>query len=164
MCAVFFYRHDMGPAPPFSTAVNSGSGRDGLRPGLDHDRPLPEPLPVDQIPSHESGGQTPHALGSPRQHSLFCAVSPGKMHDVNVLDRLLIEPAAFYVMDRAYIDYHRLRRFTTANAFFVTRTKSNLRCAVREKRLVHRTTGLRSDHTVVLNGIKTSALNPEPLR
>lgn len=94
----------------------------------------------------------------------FVHVSPGKMHDVNVLDRLLIEPAAFYVMDRAYIDYHRLRRFTTAGAFFVTRTKSNLRCAVREKRPVDRTTGLRSDHTVVLNGIKTAALYPEPLR
>ncbi len=94
----------------------------------------------------------------------FVHVSPGKMHDVNVLDRLLIEPAAFYVMDRAYIDYHRLRRFTTAGAFFVTRTKSNLRCAVREKRPVDRTTGLRSDHTIVLNGIKTAALYPEPLR
>ena len=94
----------------------------------------------------------------------FVHVSPGKMHDVNVLDRLLIEPAAFYVMDRAYIDYHRLRRFTTAGAFFVTRAKSNLRCTVREKRPVHRTTGLRSDHTIVLNGIKTAALYPEPLR
>jgi hypothetical protein len=94
----------------------------------------------------------------------FVHVSPGKMHDVNVLDRLVIEPAAFYVMDRAYIDYHRLRRFTTAGAFFVTRTKSNLRCAVREKRPVDRTTGLRSDHTIVLNGVKTAALYPEPLR
>jgi len=94
----------------------------------------------------------------------FVHVSPGKMHDVNVLDRLLIEPAAFYVMDRAYIDYHRLRRFTTAGAFFVTRAKSNLRCTVREKRPVDRTTGLRSDHTIVLNGIKTAALYPEPLR
>jgi len=81
-----------------------------------------------------------------------------------VLDRLLIEPAAFYVMDRAYLDYHRLRRFTTAGAFFVTRTKSNLRCTVREKRPVDRTTGLRSDHTIMLNGIKTAALYPEPLR
>ena len=94
----------------------------------------------------------------------FVHVSPGKMHDVNVLDRLLIEPAAFYVMDRAYIDYHRLRRFTTAGAFFVTRAKSNLRCTVREKRPVDRTTGLRSDHTIALNGIKTAALYPEPLR
>lgn len=91
-------------------------------------------------------------------------VSPGKIHDVNVLDRLQIEPAAFYVMDRAYLDYHRLRRFTTTGAFFVTRAKRNLRCAVREKRLVDRTTGLRSDHTIVLKGIKTSTLYPEPLR
>lgn len=94
----------------------------------------------------------------------FVHVSPGNTHDVNVLDRLLIEPAAFYVMDRAYLDYHRLRRFTTAGAFFVTRTKRNLRCTVREKRLVDRTTGLRSDHTIMLNGLKTASLYPEPLR
>jgi len=86
------------------------------------------------------------------------------MHDVNVLDRLLIEPAAFYVMDRAYLDYLRLRRFTTAGAFFVTRAKRNLRCTRREKRPVDRTTGLRSDHTIVLDGIKTATLYPEPLR
>jgi hypothetical protein len=94
----------------------------------------------------------------------FVRVTPGKVHDVNVLVQLLIEPAAFYVMDRAYLDHHRLRRFTTAGAFFVTRSKSNLRCAVREKRPVDRTTGLRSDHTIVLNGIKTAALYPKPLR
>jgi IS4 transposase len=94
----------------------------------------------------------------------FVHVSPGKMHDVNVLDRLPIEPAAFYVMDRAYLDYHRLRRFTTAGAFFVTRAKRNLRCTIRDVRPVDRTTGLRSDHTIVLNGIKTAALYPEPLR
>jgi len=94
----------------------------------------------------------------------FVHVSPGKMHDVNVLDRLLIEPAAFYVMDRAYLDYLRLRRFTTAGAFFVTRAKRNLRCTRREKRPVDRTTGLRSDHTIVLDGIKTATLYPEPLR
>ena len=94
----------------------------------------------------------------------FVHVSPGKMHDVNVLDRLLIEPAAFYVMDRAYLDYHRLRRFTTSGAFFVTRAKRNLRCTVRDVRPVDRTTGLRSDHTIVLNGMKTASLYPEPLR
>ena len=94
----------------------------------------------------------------------FVHVSPAKMHDVNVLDRLLIEPAAFYVMDRGYIDFHRLRRFTTAGAFFVTRAKRNLHCTVRGKRSVDRTTGLRSDHTIVVEGIKTATLYPEPLR
>jgi len=94
----------------------------------------------------------------------FVHVSPGKTHDVNVLDRLLIEPAAFYVMDRAYLDYRRLRRFTIASAFFVTRAKRNLRCTIRDVRPVDRTTGLRSDHTIVLNGIKTATLYPESLR
>jgi Domain of unknown function (DUF4372)/Transposase DDE domain len=94
----------------------------------------------------------------------FVHVSPGKTHDVNVLDRLLIEPAAFYVMDRAYLDYHRLRRFTTSGAFFVTRPKRNLRCAIRDVCPVDRTSGVRSDHTIVLNGMKTASLYPEPLR
>jgi IS4 transposase len=86
------------------------------------------------------------------------------MHDMNVLDRVLIEPAAFYVMDRGYIDFRRLRRFTTAGAFFVTRAKRNLHCTVRDKRPVDRTIGLRSDHTIVVEGIKTATLYPEPLR
>lgn len=67
-------------------------------------------------------------------------------------------------MDRAYLDYRRLRRFTIAGAFFVTRAKRNLRCTIRDVRPVDRTTGLRSDHTIVLNGIKTATLYPESLR
>jgi IS4 transposase len=57
-----------------------------------------------------------------------------------------------------------LRRFTTAGAFFVTRAKRNLHCTVRDKRPVDRTTGVRSDHTIVVEGIKTATLYPEPLR
>jgi len=91
-------------------------------------------------------------------------ITPRKVHDVNVLDRLLIEPAAFYVMDRAYLAYHRLRRFMTTGGFFVTRTMRNLCCTAREKRPVDCTTGLRSDHTIVLNGIKTATLCPKLLR
>jgi hypothetical protein len=82
----------------------------------------------------------------------FVHISPGKMHDVNILDRLPIEPGAFYVMDRGYIDFQRLFRFTTRAAFFVTRGKRNLDCTRRARRPVDKTTGLRSDQTIVLCG------------
>jgi hypothetical protein len=94
----------------------------------------------------------------------FVHVSDGKMHDVRVLDQLPIEPGAFYVMDRGYMDFARLHRFTQHSAFFVTRAKRNLDCTRRARRKVDQTTGLRSDQTIVLAGPKSSRLYPAPLR
>lgn len=94
----------------------------------------------------------------------FIHVSHGKMHDVNVLDQLPIEPGAFYVMDRGYVDFVRLYRFTMAAAFFVTRGKRNLDCTRRARREVDKRAGLRSDQTIVLAGLKSSRSYPVPLR
>jgi hypothetical protein len=94
----------------------------------------------------------------------FIHVSHGKMHDVNILDQLPIEPGAFYVMDRGYVDFQRLYRFTTAAAFFVTRGKRNLDCTRRTCRPVDKATGLRSDQTIVLAGLKSARSYPIPLR
>ena len=94
----------------------------------------------------------------------FVHVSHGKMHDVTALDYLPIEPGAFYVMDRGYVDFKRLHRFTQAGAFFVTRSKKNLDCTRRARREIDKTTGLRSDQTIVLAGPKSSRLYPDPLR
>jgi hypothetical protein len=94
----------------------------------------------------------------------FVWVSHGKTHDVTVLDHLPIEPGAFYVMDRGYVDFRRLHRFTTCSAFFVTRGKRGLHFTRRARRRVDKTTGLRSDQTIVLAGPKTSRLYPDPLR
>jgi Domain of unknown function (DUF4372)/Transposase DDE domain len=94
----------------------------------------------------------------------FIYISHGKMHDVKVLDHLPIEPGAFYVMDRGYVDFVRLYRFTQGSAFFVTRCKKNLDCTRRAGREVDKTTGLRSDQTVVLAGPKSSRRYPDPLR
>jgi IS4 transposase len=94
----------------------------------------------------------------------FIHISHGKMHDVNILDHLPIEPGAFYVMDRGYVDFQRLYRFTMAAAFFVTRSKKNLDCTRRACRQVDKSTGLRSDQTIVLAGIKSSRSYPVPLR
>jgi hypothetical protein len=94
----------------------------------------------------------------------FVHISHGKMHDVMVLDQLPIEPGAFYVMDRGYVDFGRLYRFTQNSAFFVTRAKRNLDFTRRAGRKVDKTTGLRSDQTIVLAGPKSSGLYPDPLR
>ena len=94
----------------------------------------------------------------------FIHISHGKMHDVQVLDRLPIEAGAFYAMDRGYVDFQRLHRFTTAGAFFVTRGKRNLDFTRRSRRLIDKTTGLRSDQTIVLAGLKSARLYPVPLR
>jgi len=94
----------------------------------------------------------------------FIRITHGKTHDVTVLDHLPIEPVAFYMMDKGYIDFGRLHVFTRQMAFFVTRAKKNLDCYRRESRAVDKSTGLRSDQTIVLRGAKTSKLYPDALR
>jgi hypothetical protein len=94
----------------------------------------------------------------------FIRITHGKTADVNVLDHLPIEPGAFYMMDRGYIDFGRLYRITEQLAFFVTRAKRNIDCSRRESRAVDKSTGLRSDQTIVLQGSKTAHLYPTPLR
>ena len=81
---------------------------------------------------------------------VFVCITDGKVHDVNILDQLLPEPGAFYVIDRGYLDFERLYRLTLAAAFFVTRTKDNVLLQRRYSHPVDRTTGVKSDHTVFL--------------
>lgn len=94
----------------------------------------------------------------------FTHVSPGKTHDVNILDQLPIEPGAFYVMDKGYVDYGRLFRLHRQAAFFLTRCKKNMQFTRRASRAVDNTLGLRSDQTVALTGVQASQDYPEPLR
>ena len=94
----------------------------------------------------------------------FIHITEGKTHDVTALDELLVEPGAFYVMDRGYIDFGRLYAIAQSGAFFVVRAKRNLAYARRGSRPVDKTTGLRSDQTIVLTGPKTSQEYPAPLR
>ena len=94
----------------------------------------------------------------------FIRITEGKTHDVNILDDLVLEPGAFYIMDRGYIDFGRLYVFNQSFAFFVTRAKCNLDHRRRSYRRVDKTTALRSDQTIILNGPKTSQEYPDPLR
>ena len=94
----------------------------------------------------------------------FIRITDGKVHDVNILDELLIEAGAFYVMDRGYIDFERLYSFTLSSAFFVVRTKANVLLQRRYSHPVDKSTGVRSDQTVVLATIGSASAYPEPLR
>lgn len=94
----------------------------------------------------------------------FLHISEGKLHDVNVLDQMPIEPGAFYVMDRGYLSFARLYRFQQARGFFVVRSRSNTRMQRRYSRPVDRSTGLVCDQTVVLTGKDSPRFYPEPLR
>ena len=94
----------------------------------------------------------------------FISITEGKVHDVNILDTISPEAGAFYVMDRGYVDFERLFVFTLSSAFFVTRTKSNVVLQRRYSRPVDKTTGLRSDHTVILTTIDSATAYPDALR
>jgi hypothetical protein len=94
----------------------------------------------------------------------FIFISDGKMHDVNILDQLIPEAGAFYVMDRGYLDFERLARLDDAGSFFVTRAKSNLKARRRYSRPVDRSTGLVCDQTVLLTGFYSRQGFDRPLR
>ena len=94
----------------------------------------------------------------------FLHISDGTLHDVKVLDLLLPEPGAFYVMDRGYLDFERLHRLHDAGSFFVTRAKSNLQAQRRYSHSVDRSTGLMCDQTIVLTGFYSRQDFATPLR
>lgn len=94
----------------------------------------------------------------------FIHISDGKLHEVNTLDIIPIEPGAFYIMDRGYLDFARLYTLAQAAAFFVTRGKSNLKCRRVYSHPVDRSTGIVCDQTVMLTGFYTARDYPDKLR
>jgi len=94
----------------------------------------------------------------------FIRVSSGDVHDVNILDEIMPEAGAFYVMDRGYIDFQRLFVFTLSSAFFVVRTKSNVLLQRRYSHPVDKSTGVRSDQTVILTSFESASAYPDALR
>jgi hypothetical protein len=94
----------------------------------------------------------------------FIHISDGKLHDVNVLDLLVAEPGAFYVMDRGYLDFERLYAMHQAGSFFVTRAKSNSKFRRLVSRPVDRSTGLICDQSVELTVFYSHQGYPERLR
>jgi len=94
----------------------------------------------------------------------FIEVSDGKYPDVRILGEIVPEPGSFYVMDRGYLDFKRLHKFHRSGAFFVTRTKSNVLLRRHSSRAVDFSTGLISDHTVMLKTADSSKRYPDALR
>lgn len=94
----------------------------------------------------------------------FIRITDGTVHDVNILDEFLPEAGAFYVMDRGYIDFERLYVFTLCSAFFVVRTKKNVLLQRRYSHPVDKSTGVRSDQTVILTAIDSAKAYPDALR
>jgi hypothetical protein len=91
-------------------------------------------------------------------------VTGGQVHDVNILDRLLPEAGAFYLLDRGYVDFARLYLFTQACAFFITRARKGMQYYRRQSRAVKPSDGLRCDQTILLTGVRTALRYPDPLR
>jgi hypothetical protein len=94
----------------------------------------------------------------------FIHISEGTLHDVNVLDMVIPEPGAFYVMDRGYLDFKRLYALHQAGSFFIIRAKSNLEAKRLYSALTDRSTGVICDQTIALNGYYRQRRYPSPLR
>lgn len=94
----------------------------------------------------------------------FLHISDGKLHDVNILDQLIPEAGAFYVMDRGYLDFERLASFDQAGAFFVTRAKRRLRFTRLQSQPTDRTTGVICDQRIELSVFYSKQGYPKPLR
>lgn len=94
----------------------------------------------------------------------FIEISDGKLHDVNILDLLILEPGAFYIMDRAYLDFERLYYMHQCLTFFVIRQKHNFNYQRLYSRKVNKNLGFKCDQTIKLTGFYTSKKYPEKLR
>jgi hypothetical protein len=100
----------------------------------------------------------------PSSIPVFIHITHGKTHDLMALDVLVPEPGTFIVMDKGYVDFMRLYRLHVALTFFVVRARKDLQFRRRYSRPVDKSTGLRSDQTIVLTGPKSQTFYPDPLR
>ena len=94
----------------------------------------------------------------------FLEITEGKVHDVNILDLLILEPGSFCIMDRGYLDFERLHAMHLSGVFFIVRARSNLNFRRLYSRPVKKKTGLRSDQTIALNVYRSSKEYPDHLR
>jgi hypothetical protein len=121
-------------------------------------------FPWAQFRRHKSAVKMHTLLDLRGQIPCFISMTSGSVHEVNILDQLPLEAGSYYMMDRGFIDFARLYRFTQGLAFFVTRAKDNMDFRVRESRPVDLSTGLRADQSIRLCGINTRRLYPALLR
>jgi transposase len=120
----------------------------------------------------------PWAYFTPKQHALklhtlldlrgqiptFLRITPARVHDVNILDQLTPEPGAFYIMDRGYLNFERLYRWTLHGAFFVTRARKNFRFVRLISHPVDKSSGVQCDQTIALQWFYSAKGYPARLR
>jgi len=94
----------------------------------------------------------------------FIEITDGKVHDVNILDLLILEPGSFYIMDRAYLDFERLYHMHQSLTYFVVREKRNFGYRRVYSNKVDKSKGFKCDQTIMLTGFYTSKKYPEKLR
>ena len=135
-----------------------------LRARCHHDRSVSLGLSLGAVRSTKAAVKLHTLLDLRGNIPSFIFISDGKLHDVNILDQLVPEPGAIYVMDRGYIDFDRLGRFHETGSFFVIRAKTNLKAERRYSHAVDRSTGLVCDQTVTLAGFYSHKGFPAPLR
>ena len=131
---------------------------------LDDHRPVLVGLSLGAVPFDQGGRENDTLLDLRGAIPSFIHISDGKLHDVNVLDLLIPEAGAIYVMDRGYVDFERLHVLHQAGAFFVTRAKSNLDARRLYSAPSDRTTGIICDQTIALNGFHSRRHYPDHLR
>jgi len=95
---------------------------------------------------------------------VFIAITTGKVHDVNILDQIIFEAGAFYIMDKGYYDFERLYLIDGAKAFFVILAKNNIQFKRLYSGIVDKSIGLKCDQTIKLTGVDTHLLYPDKLR
>lgn len=121
-------------------------------------------FPWAQFRTHKAGVKLHTLLDLHGNIPTLAFITNAKVHDVNVLDLIAFEPGALYIMDREYLDFARLYSIHSGKAFFITRAKSNFRFRRLYSHPVDKTTGLRSDQTIVLKGFYAKKDFPEKLR
>jgi hypothetical protein len=114
--------------------------------------------------THKAGVKVHTLLDLHGNIPTLVVITPARVHDVNFLDDIRFEAGALYIMDRGYLDFSRLHTIHLASAFFITRAKSNFKYRRLYSHPVDKSTGLRSDQTVVLSGFNARKDYPEKLR
>ena len=136
----------------------------GLCPRCVDHRPVSLGVSLGAVSFDQVCGEVAYLAGSSWQYPDLSHLSDGKLHDVNILDILLPEPGAFYIMDRGYVDFERLFALSQAGAFFVIRAKSNTQYRRQYSHAIDNSHGLRCDQTIILTGANTRDAYPQPLR
>ena len=158
-----FDRH--GAASLCKRSVGDRFGCHGLRLRCHDDRFVSVGLPLGAVSREQSGYQTATLLDLRGAIPTFIHISDGKTHEVNILDQLIIEPGAYYLLDRGYLDFKRLFAIHQSNAFFVTRAKSNTQFKRRYSSPVDRAnSNIVCDQTGVLTVFYSSQDYPVTLR